>query len=373
MKNIIHYVEEMFSLFSEHPFSSVDSLVLSQLVYIRLPSCVPVLGEEKPLLRLGDLLRAECFESMFRNVRDPENNRRLLFALAASPRFRNILVGNYSEQLDIQQEKQFAAVTFYLDTQTAYIAFRGTDATFIGWKEDFNMAFQSPVPSQEEALIYLNSVAKQWPGTFLIGGHSKGGNLAVYSAMMSPVEIQNRIRQIYSHDGPGFKAEILQSSNFDQIQTRIHKTLPQSSIVGMLLENQEPYSIVKSNRFGIMQHDPFSWIVEEKQFSVLERLSVTAKHMDHTLNGWLQTLSDGERERFIDTLYTVLNAGGITDFSQLETEWQKSLSAMLNAARNIEPDAREFAFQTLKSFVTSGIRNLIIPPKALLKNEHIEK
>lgn len=125
-------------------------------------------------------------------------------ALAASPRFRNIQMLGYTEQFDAAEEKQFAAVCFQITPDLCYIAFRGTDSTLVGWKEDFNMAFKCPVPSQKTAVRYLTDAARHCRGKILVGGHSKGGNLAVYAAVKCSEDIQKRIERVYSHDGPGF-------------------------------------------------------------------------------------------------------------------------------------------------------------------------
>ncbi len=358
MANIIDYVEKEMDGFAEKTFSPVDSLVLSQFSYLDLGASVSGFAEDGQDVKLCELLRAEHFDRMFGGIRDPANDKRLLFALAASPRFRDMRIRYYVDELDTGLEKQFAAMTFFPDGKTAYIAFRGTDATFVGWKEDLNMAFMSPVPSQEAAVSYVRSVAQRFRGGLIIGGHSKGGNLAVYSAMMCAPSIQDRILRVYSHDGPGFKDDVFQSEEFRRISSRIDKTLPQSSLVGMLLENQENYSVIKSTRFGIMQHDPFSWIVEDGHFCVLEELSASAHYMDKTLSEWLGRLSAGERERFIDALYEALEADGISTFEEFGAEWQKNVPAVLTAIRDSDPETRKLVFQTLKELAVLAVKNI---------------
>jgi len=183
-------------------------------------------------------------------------------------------------------EKQFCAVTIFLNEDTAYIAFRGTDVTLVGWKEDFNMAFKSPVPSQEEAVRYVAEVAENFKGKLLLGGHSKGGNLAVYVYAKLNRQLKDRIIKVYSHDGPGFKENAIDTLELESSQKIVEKTVPQSSVIGMLLESQEQYSIVKSNRTGLLQHDPFSWVIEGDHFIFVERLTKNAKYMDKSLHNW---------------------------------------------------------------------------------------
>ncbi len=358
MRNIIDYVLDELAPFSEKPFSPVDSLVLSQLSYVDLKDLVPEKCSRRKAVKLSDLLKAEHFQDMFEHVLEPESNRKLLFALAASPRFRDLGVVGYTNAWDDKTEKQFAAVTFLLDKKSAYIAFRGTDNSLVGWKEDFNMAFQSPVPSQQDALGYLQTVARKCSGQLMVGGHSKGGNLAIYSAALCGRAIQDRISRVYSHDGPGFKKNAVDASKLDRIADRIDKTLPQSSIIGMLLENQERYTIVKSSRIGLLQHDPFSWIVEDDHFIQLDQLSAQAQLTDRTLHDWLASISDGQREKFVDTLFSIFEAAQHKDLIELGSDWQNALPAMIESARAIDSTTRKFLMQTLKGLTKSALRNL---------------
>jgi len=355
MQSIIDYVENELRDFGQAPFSPVDSLVLSQLAYLRLGALVPAPGCPDAL-PLRELLRAELFGALLDEVRAPEQNRRLLFAAAASPRFRGVLLSRFADDQDPLLGKSFSAVTFSLGPALHYLAFRGTDATLVGWKEDFNMAFQT-VPSQQAALDYARAAADALPGALLLGGHSKGGNLAVYSAMMCPPAVRARLQAVYSHDGPGFMEGTLSQECFRRVEPLIHKTLPQSSIIGMLLEHQENYSVVKSSRVGIMQHDPFSWEVQDGRFVPLEQLTAGARYMDGTLNQWIGAMTAPEREGFTDTLFGVLTAGGITSF-QGEHDWQQLIPAMAEAVRSLDPADRTMTLRLLRALGVLAVRNL---------------
>ena len=356
MRNMITYAEETLACFDRLPFNRVDSLILSWAAYLRLPE-EHLEAHDWRGVRLGELLRAEDFGCLFQRHWNVGSSRRLFTALAASPRFRDIRVMGYTQQTDPEQEKQFSAMTFQLNGDMGYVAFRGTDSTLVGWKEDFNMAFQYPVPSQEEAERYLAQAAKHCKGELRVGGHSKGGNLAVYAAAHSAGEVQERIARVYSHDGPGFLGAVLRSGEFQAVTAKIDKTLPQSSLVGMLLEQQEKFRIVKSDRAGFWQHDPFSWLVEGNDFCFLEELTPDAQYMDKTLNRWIGSLTTAERERFVDSLYGLVDAAHIETLAQLRAEWQESVPAILRAASQLDPDTKEFLFQTGKALVSLAVKN----------------
>lgn len=278
-RNMLDYVRTELDTFDGRGFCTVDSLVLSWLAYTRLPAddpaLAPALGWEG--VRLADLYRAEYFATYYAGMWGEEPGLDLLAAVAASPRFRDVRVMGYVDATDPQAEKQFAAMTFRLTEDLSYVAFRGTDASLVGWKEDFNLAYRCPVPSQVEAAHYLADAAARVGGDLLVGGHSKGGNLAVYAAATAPRDASGRVTRIFSHDGPGFLAEFLATEDYRRVEGRVEKTLPQSSVVGMLLEQQEGYRVVRSNRAMIWQHDPFSWVVEGCDLVTLDGLTADAR------------------------------------------------------------------------------------------------
>lgn len=357
MNNIITYAQENLDTFDVRPFSSVDSLILSSVSYIRFPHTIPhIEGWEG--IRIRDLYLAEYFGKMFPDSFTAEDTKKLFFALAASPRFRDIRIMGYTEQFDPAAEKQFSAISFQIKPDLCYIAFRGTDATFIGWKEDFNMAFKTPVPSQKEAVGYIEKAALYCSGKIYTGGHSKGGNLAVYAAAMCRENVQSRIERVFSHDGPGFLEETLRSREFLHISPRIEKTLPQSSLVGVLLEDQEDYEIVKSNQVGgIMQHNQFTWVLENHDFIYMEELTTDARYADRTLSDWLKQLSEEDRERFVDSLYSVLNSNHLTTLADFRTDWQKNIPDALHAASRLDSDTKKFLLHTLKELASFAIKN----------------
>ena len=224
MGNITDDIRQHFDTFAELPFTEADSLALSQLAYARMPDNVPRYHENAETadgmiatVPIHDLLRAECYDDMFGKVWSPSMNVDLLRAMSESPRWRNLRVGAYVDEFDAETTKQFSACVFELGNGTLYVAFRGTDSSIVGWKEDFMMAFRRPVASQEAAARYLTELAGHWAGPIMVGGHSKGGNLAVYAAANVPGEIQGRITAVYSHDGPGFDEAFFDEDGYARI------------------------------------------------------------------------------------------------------------------------------------------------------------
>lgn len=355
--NIIDYVAGERETFQSRAFAAVDSLVLSQLSYLHFDGIVPDSIHESPV-PIQEIARGGIPEVLFRDVRDSESNRRLFAALAQSPRFCQTGLIFYLDRLDWKAEEQFSAVTCLPGDGTVYVAYRGTDSTFVGWKEDFNMAFLTPVPSQEEGAAYLNVVGREFRCDIRVGGHSKGGNIAVYSSAACDPDVQKRIVGVFSHDGPGFREEFLQCPEYARIRDRIHKTLPQSAMVGMLLQHSETYSVVKSNRIWLMQHDPFSWAVEGGDFVSVETVRNGAMFMNETLNSWADSLDDQKRETFINALYEVIVATDAKTIYDLTDHWREKAVAALGAVRGMDEETRYFVLQTIGLLFHLAARNL---------------
>ncbi|MEG1782100.1 MAG: DUF2974 domain-containing protein [Oscillospiraceae bacterium] len=356
---IIDYAEKELRTFFEKPFGEVDSLILSQLSYIHLGCIVGKIDENLPAIPISGLLKSEHFFSYLDDVRDAPKNKELLFALCASPRYRDITVNYYTNKIDILEEKQFCAMTFFLPTGEVYIAFRGTDSTVVGWKEDFNMTFISPVPSQLSAVEYLKQISLKTDKKLYLGGHSKGGNLALYSAIYGEKSIQDRIIAIFSHDGPGVKEGVFDTEGYKNISGKIHITLPKSSLVGMMFEIQE-YRVVKSNRMGIMQHDPFSWEIDGDDFAYTETLTDTSIFMNQTMNIWLNSLSEEQMKTFVDTLFDVLEAAGTKSFVDWPQGAIKEADRLLKAVKDIDEETSKYIYIVIGELIKISVKNMFV-------------
>lgn len=347
----VTYAQTNFDSLDERPFGAVDSLVLSWLSYYRLPGRllreVPGIASWKGA-PVGELLRAEYFEEMLGNSWDPDGGRDLLFAVCANPRFRGMRIAGYRTAFDDATEEQFAAATFLLPDGSSYIAFRGTDSTLVGWKEDFNMAFQYPVPAQATAADYLARVAALWKDVpIVLTGHSKGGNLAVYAAMNASDEVKDRVERIYSLDGPGFPESVVNSFEYASVSDRIVKIVPDSSVVGMVLETPERCMVVKSDVEGIMQHFAFSWQMHGGEFDKVEDVANSSVTFNKALNGWLSNLSKEQRERAVDALFAVLEASGAGSISAMMAAGPKVIPEMLGTYVGLSVEDRRNLNQAL--------------------------
>ena len=345
--NIIDYVSKNNLTMKDSPLNEVDSLVLSQLSYLYY--------DKVPLpCKISDL--NNYFYDLLGTDRDDLNNLNLLEKVCSSKRFSNIMVNYYVEKDNLVENKQFSAVTFFLETGDIYIAYRGTDGTVNGWKEDFNMAYLSPVPAQKEALKYLDEILTLTNSYCYIGGHSKGGNLAFYAAVYSLNK--RKIKKVFSHDGPGFKEEIVKSGEYQQIKPLLLKTIPESSIIGLLLYNNENYTIVKSSETGILQHDPFSWLVENNSFVHLPNLTKKAIYTDKVLKDTLNNLTEEEKKEFIEALFTIFTKADIKTLRDLSKNWYKKIPPILKSMESLDDKMKLCLWETIKMLVVFSIKNL---------------
>lgn len=336
---------------SQVPFCPVDGLILSTLAYIHFDGLIRP-GLDRPV-SIGETARA------YFALPDHKRGRTrcaadldLLRVLARSPRFAPLELVCYADQLLPEQEMQFAALTVLLEDGSAFLAFRGTDSTLVGWKEDFNMSFLDTVPAQQAALDYTERFAAQFPGSLRLGGHSKGGNLAVYAAALCPSKVRDRVLSVYNNDGPGFTAFVRNSPGYQELLTRIACFVPQSSVVGMLLEHEESYTVIKSRQIGLLQHDPYSWGVLGGDFIRLEEVTAGSRIADRTVKAWLAGLTVQEREQFVDTVFELLSASGASSTADLAQP--RSLYAALQALKDVDGDMRHLLVKTLSQLVRAA-------------------
>ena len=347
MNNIYSYLTWRGDLtLSQSPFNEVDNLVLSILCYLDFSGIVPENDKQDITIQRA---AAEYFSLHAIPQRpDPEKASSLelrewmLYLMADTRRFRNMRLSCLVQILDTEQVKQFSAMTILVSRKQLYLSFRGTSDVLTGWKEDFLMACMPEVPSQEEAVLYTERVAEQYPNhRLLLGGHSKGGNLAVYAAVQASPEIQRRIDSVWSNDGPGFQEAFLSSEAYQAVSHKIRSIVPKSSVVGMLLAHPENYQIVDSSQIGLLQHDGLSWQIMGDHFVTLPELTRESIRTDQRIRKWMQKIPQEERKEFVDALFDVLNASGAHTLSEVRKDRVKTFSAFFSSMKELPKETRD--------------------------------
>ncbi len=310
MANLFDYLQWRGDLtFTQDAVNEVDALIFSTLAYIHYGPNV----EQHPL---RPILLKDVYQE-FLLLDDQENRYRvkndidLLEKAAQTIRFGYTKLCMYHDRLIPEQETQFAAMTFLLDDSSMFLAFRGTDNSLVGWKEDFNMSFQQTIPAQRLAVQYVREVAAEFIQPIRLGGHSKGGNLAVFAAARSSPMLQSRFLEVYNHDGPGFNDYMMGDPGYLAMVPRIKTYIPQSSVIGMLLEHEEPYMVIRSKTVGLLQHDPYSWEIMGNRFIPVEEITQSSQFLDSTIKTWFANMTDQDRNQLVDVMFTLLGTGGV--------------------------------------------------------------
>ena len=353
MHNILDYLEWRGDLsFARDGFNEVDNLIMSILAYMKFDGFVPSPGS-------GSITLAEVAEIFKKSVEDIAilvNNMFLkqipdLFVQAAqSVRYRDIELSGYVNQIDHELSKQFCAVVFSINSKLHFIAFRGTDNTIAGWKEDFQMSFMDEVQAQRDAAAYTEKIISNYNGKFYLGGHSKGGNLAVYASSHVAAGLRKRIMGVYNNDGPGFQTKIIQSSGYQSILSRINTFVPKSSVVGMLLEHGEEFRIISSDKMGIMQHDAFSWQVSGTHFVNEGGLTKFSSNFNKTVTLWLEQLTMEQRAQFVDGMFEIIQAAGAMTLGDLAQKGLTVANDMIKTFKNMDPLTSSLLKNTIQLF-----------------------
>ena len=353
MANVFDYLDWRGDLTLDLvPLCDVDAVVLSRLSYLPLDGLVPPEGAP-----VGALMRQLLTSKP--PLLLPEDGR-FIPALAASQRFCEMRIMDYVNQIDLESQTQFAAITVALGDGRHFVAFRGTDGTLVGWKEDFNMAFTCPVPAQRSALAYLEAVAGEVSGPLLLGGHSKGGNLAVYAAAFCPPALEERILAAYNFDGPGFDESVLQTEGYRRVCHKVSTFVPQSSIVGMLLGHEEKYTIVHSTQTnGILQHSVYTWEVLRDRFSQLETVTSSSRFIDFTLKEWISRMDSHQREAFIDTMYAILTQNNAKTLGELSESPFSTARLVLTSVRHLDEPTRKTVTGAMVALIRSTKSGLL--------------
>lgn len=316
MANIVTYVNYYKDkTFDEIPFNDMDALIFSQLSYVDLSKVMDSSKLPITIEALGKLYFKEVTKDQMKNRRRLYRNTYDLFdSIQNTIRYKDLVISNYSSIVD--DEKQFGALAIRYKKKWLFVSFEGTDSSVIGWKEDFDMSYTFPVPSQKLAISFLENEVKLFDKNVYVGGHSKGGNLAIVAAMQASSFVRHRLNTIYNFDGPGLRSMEYHSLAYSKIRSKIKKFIPKESIIGITLHHDLDYVVVDSDARGIWQHDAFSWQCFGN-FFVTASLSKKSIQFSNSLKKFLSEVSYEEREVIVNDVYTLLLKSGITNTEEV--------------------------------------------------------
>ena len=336
------------------PFNEVDNVILAYLAYIDFAA---LRQEWDGFYDLKELFQCFCEKYSMEEIKTSgqftERAPLLLQKMMEGARFQDTKVGYYVKDFDKDTVKQFTALCFLLPDGTNYVSFRGTDETITGWREDFLMSCQSETAGAKEAVNYMNKVAKILKGKLILGGHSKGGNFAMYAAAFCEAEHKDRIVQVYNNDGPGFREEVIQSSAFQEILPKILTVAPQSSIIGQLLSNPAKQHVIHSTAKGILQHDAMTWEAE-KDVLVSAELDELSEYTKTTLGSWLESMDDETRESLCTTAFSLIESTKSETFVEFSGNLRKNMEIIWKEMGKLPEEKKKEIMNALGNLMESS-------------------
>ena len=339
MPTIFDYLKaNQYDSFYDKEFTVLDALALTELAYLPFEDLVPAEISVQNYISLQHL--AEQFEEKFQGKYPPlgkvnAHRLKLLSYLSSFKRYKHIKALGFANDVSLDSQKQFAAITYQIRPKEYLVVFRGTDDSIIGWKEDFHLTYMKKIPAQLAARDYLKEVLDKLDGKVWLAGHSKGGNLATYAACHVETSIQDRIQKVYSFDAPGLHSSIRNSDNFKAIEGKILSIIPENSIVGMMLETPETDLVVKSKTFGLLQHLMVSWEIEGDQFKVVPKVTEDSIQVDQTLKTWTANLSEEELRDFFDLFFGLFIEADIYRFGDITVDTPGKIQKLIENRRNL--------------------------------------
>lgn len=336
------------------PFNEIDNVLLSYLAYADFGE---LLQEEKRRVSIETCFKRFCKKHDLANVRESklfiERAPLLLEDMVCGARFRGTKVVHFREVFDKEKVQQFAALVFLLPDGTKYVSFRGTDSSITGWKEDFLMSITAETEGAKEAVSYINDVAASVDGDFILGGHSKGGNFAMYAAAFCEDAVKGRIRKVYNNDGPGFREEIVRSAAYRELLPKITNIVPQTSIIGRLLSNEAAHTVVKSTAAGIFQHDVTTWEVTKDKF-VRAEPDAFSDFVEKSLGTWLETMDDEARKSLVETVFSMIEMTEAETFAEFGENLFKNTGLIIKGLGRLPKEKRSELTAALGGLAEAG-------------------
>ena len=344
--------------FEADPVNEVDCLIFAEIAYADMDGIAGE-GFEKPETvsrvweRYSELGRDQSFL-----VNDPSH---VLKAAAGTKRFGGVPLCGYVNTVDAKREIQFSAVTFLPLPGQAVAAYRGTDNTIVGWREDFNMNFLPETPGQRAAAEYLDSLAAAFKGGLTAAGHSKGGNFAVFAAAFCGEEAKSRVNVVYSFDGPGLNPVSAESPQYSSVLGRVTKIIPDSSVIGRLLSSRETPVVIKSDEKGVQQHNPYSWQVSGGRFV---RTGLRQETLgEETILRWSSSLDESQWQCFSKALFDALESSGAETLYELNSSKATYYTAVARALSKTDKTVYKGFVSAAKKLLESGREAVITKVK----------
>ena len=357
--NIYSYIDKYGCYtFDEVPFNEVDNAVFAALSYINFKGIVSPNRYSPITIREAGRIYFEMYPGKRKHMLAIKNAIKMLRYMKDTKRYGELRLYNYVYEEG--EEQQFSALTIEINPKLVYVSFEGTDHLISGWKEDFMMSYMFPIQSQRRAIDYVNKRFFFRRKKIILGGHSKGGNLAIVAGMYANFLVRDKIIQIYNNDGPGLLEKEFNSKYYKNIDTKLIHIVPNYSIIGLLLWHKDNYQVVRSLKKNVWSHDMFTWVVRDKSFMRTE-LDSFSNVLDDSIIAWLNHYDIDQREKFVSSMFDIFERANIKSLMDI-MENKKLILRLITESKEVDASdrkmLREFIGMLFKCFKDVKIEEL---------------
>lgn len=353
MRTIFDYIEEFANAsFKIFHLTEIDNAVFCRLSYLNFDGF-----QGKTLKYTAKNFKYTDEKNLTKANKNLVKTESLLKILGETKRYRNVAISDFTECSDENSSSAFSATTFKFSDRLYYIAYRGTDEKILSFYEDAELAYDFPIAVQLTALKYTKELMKKHKGKYVLGGHSKGGNLAMFSFMFLEEKLKNNVTAVYNNDGPGFPKDIAPVLFTEENCEKIINISPEDSIVGRMLETCGKNIVIKSSAVAVSQHNLFTWITDGYEFERAESFSALSNYVDDSLTSSLETLSPDDLKKTVNAIYSIAKNSGLSTLEDInKSNYGNILLSVLQSVKsdnNASNEAGEIIKTLSKSLINS--------------------
>lgn len=354
--DIYSYIREYGKYtFKEKEFNDVDALIFSYLSYGNYEKVL----DKNSKLTIQEVGRKHLreYKGRDKNIISVKEGNKILRYIMDVDRYKDCLVYNYDYIGN--HDVQFGVMSIEYEKNKVFVSYEGTDEMFSGWLENLMLSCKFPTISHKLAIKYLNKYYTFSTKELIVGGHSKGGNLALVASMYANLLVRCKIKKIYNLDGPNLLEKEFKSKKYQKVLNKYVHIIPKCSMIGLMLYHSNDY-VIDVVDVGILSHAINYWLVEDDHF-IKSKLTPLSKQFDKGFIEWCEKYSKEEKEEFIDNLTDILDKANIKTLLELK---DARIFKLIRESKDMNDKTKE---------ILLGFLNLIIDSFKITKKEALKE